>query len=188
MATLQEESMTPMTAHRPHSMARMDDDLRTVFVCKPGRQLRSEDGLEYDAFDRDDTAYVIATDARGTLRGTARLLPTTRPYLLGTLYPALMHGLPLPASPQVWELSRFAAPDFDAALTHTVGWRPAPVAAELLDMALQAAAGLGAERVITVSPLGLERLLLRHGFRAHRAAPPLLLDGNPLFACWIEFR
>ena len=184
--------MTPMTAHRPcpktRPMAGVDDDLHTMFARKPGWQLRSEHGLAYDSFDRDDTAYVVATDERGALVGTARLLPTTRPYLLGTLFPALMHGLALPASPQVWELSRFAAPDFDAALTSTVGWRPAPVAARLLDMALKSAAGLRAERVIAVSPLGLERLLLRNGFRAHRAAPPLLVDGNPLFACWIECR
>ena len=43
-----------------------------------------------------------------------------------------------------------------------------------------------AQRLITVSPLGIERLLRREGFRAHRAAPPQIIDGHPIFACWID--
>lgn len=182
--------MKSMTANRTslkaRSMAGMEDDLPTGFARKLAWQLRCEDGLECDPFDRDDTAYVVATGEDGARVGSARLLPTTRPYLLATRFPALMHGQALPASPQVWELSRLAAPDFDAALASTVGSRPSPVAVGLLRLALRSAADLGAERLIAVTPLGLERLLLRNGFRAHRAAPPLLVDGHPLFACWIE--
>ena len=40
--------------------------------------------------------------------------------------------------------------------------------------------------MITVSPLGIERLLYRMGVHAHRAGPPILVDGKPVFACWIE--
>jgi N-acyl-L-homoserine lactone synthetase len=40
--------------------------------------------------------------------------------------------------------------------------------------------------LITVSPLGIERLLHRMGVNAHRAGPPMLVDGKPIFACWIE--
>jgi N-acyl-L-homoserine lactone synthetase len=182
--------MTFITRHSTHPKATpvtgTEDGLHVEFVRKLGEQLRNEDGLAYDPFDRDDTAYVAATDDHGALVGTARLLPTTRPYLLNTVFPALLHGLAPPASPQVWELSRLAAPDFDASLTRVVGWHPAPVAVGLLNSALRSAAALGAERVIAVSPLGLERLLLRSGFRAHRAAPPLLVQGHPLSACWIE--
>ena len=44
----------------------------------------------------------------------------------------------------------------------------------------------GARRFITVSPLGVERLLRIAGFKAHRLAPPTLVDGNPVFACSIS--
>jgi acyl homoserine lactone synthase len=181
--------MTLMNRHSTHPKARpvigADGNLHVRFARKLGGQLRSEDGLEYDPFDRDDTVYVAATDDDGALVGTARLLPTTRPHLLNTVFPALLQGQPLPASPQVWELSRLAAPDFDASFTRVVGWRPSPVAVGLLRSALHSAAELGAEWVIAVSPLSLERLLLHGGFRAHRAAPPLLVQGHPLSACWI---
>jgi acyl homoserine lactone synthase len=161
-----------------------------VFVQKLGWQLQCESKLEYDEFDRDDTVYVIATDAQNSVIGTARLLPTIRPYLLQEVFPQLMGDLPLPRSEDVWELSRFAAVDFKSTSTSTSAARQfsSPTAVGLLRESLRCAARLGATRVVTVSPLGIERLLQRNGFRAHRAAPPVIVDGNPLFACWIDCR
>jgi acyl homoserine lactone synthase len=46
----------------------------------------------------------------------------------------------------------------------------------------------GAERLITVSPLGIERLVRRLKIRARRAGPPIELGGQAMFACWIELR
>lgn len=157
-----------------------------VFIKKLGWQLRCENGLEYDQFDRDDTFYVIATGDDGEVIGTARLLPTTRPYLLDTVFPQLLHGSAPPRSEEVWELSRFAAMDFKAARTSATAQFSSPVAVGLLRTSLECAAALGARRLVTASPLGVERLLSRSGFRAHRAAPPVLVEGNPLFACWID--
>ncbi|HJW10614.1 MAG TPA: acyl-homoserine-lactone synthase, partial [Albitalea sp.] len=122
----------------------------------------------------------------GDVAGSARLLPTTRPYLLGDVFPQLLHGQPVPATSAIWELSRFAAVDFSAAKTSALSQFSSPVAVGLLRAAMRCAAERGAERLITVSPLGIERLLRRYGFRAHRAAPPLIVDGHPLFACLIE--
>jgi N-acyl-L-homoserine lactone synthetase len=56
----------------------------------------------------------------------------------------------------------------------------------LLRACLQFAAAQGARRLISVSPLGVERLLSRAGFRSHRAGPPMMVDGQPIFACFIE--
>jgi N-acyl-L-homoserine lactone synthetase len=83
-------------------------------------------------------------------------------------------------------LSRFAAVDFSAGKTTALSQFSSPVAVGLLSAALRVAADRGAERLITVSPLGIERLLRRAGFRAHRAAPPCIVDGHPLFAALIE--
>ncbi|WP_347333173.1 acyl-homoserine-lactone synthase, partial [Ralstonia pseudosolanacearum] len=54
-----------------------------IFVGQLGWQLPMADGrFERDQYDRDDTVYVVARDADGAICGCARLLPTTRPYLL----------------------------------------------------------------------------------------------------------
>jgi len=157
-----------------------------VFVEMLGWQLQTRDGLELDQFDRQDTVYVAARDACGDVVGTARLLPTTKPYLLRELFPQLLHGQALPTTHEVWELSRFAAVDFNAAQTAAVAQVSSPIAVGLLRESMRVAFDRGARRLITVSPLGVERLLRKAGFKAHRAAPPLLIDGHPVFACWIE--
>jgi acyl homoserine lactone synthase len=77
-----------------------------VFVDKLGWQLNCVVGRELDQFDREDTVYVIAEDDLGDVVGTARLLPTNRPYLLGEIFPQLMGGSSVPSSPLIWELSR----------------------------------------------------------------------------------
>lgn len=157
-----------------------------VFVETLGWQLQCQNGLEYDQFDRDDTVYVVAQNAAEQIVGTARLLPTNRPYLLGEVFPQLMNGLAVPDSAEVWELSRFAAVDFNAATSSALAQFSSPIAVGLLRTALTHAASLGAKQLITVSPLGIERLLRKAGFRAHRAGPPMLVDGSPIFACWID--
>jgi N-acyl-L-homoserine lactone synthetase len=157
-----------------------------VFVEKLGWGLACQDDLEYDQFDRPDTLYMAARHDDGELVGTARLLPTNRPYLLKEVFPQLMGGLPLPETADVWELSRFAAVDFESTSAGAMQQFSSPIAVALLREVLALAASEGVQRLITVSPLGVERLLRRAGFLAHRAAPPIVVDGHPIFACWIE--
>ncbi len=157
-----------------------------VFVEKLGWQLRCENALEYDQFDRDDTVYVVAHNRDHEVVGTARLLPTTRPYLLDEVFPHLLHGMEPPHSSDVWELSRFAAMDFSVQSSSALAQFSSPIAVGLLQASLECAARHGAKRFITVSPLGVERLLRIAGFRAHRLAPPTMVDGNPVFACSIS--
>jgi acyl homoserine lactone synthase len=155
-----------------------------IFIERLGWQLPAENGLERDQFDRPDTLYVIARNPSGAICGCARLLPTTRPYLLGDIFPDLLAGLPVPCDDETWELSRFAVASIDAeAVSATEAARNTRT---LLAAAIRSAAENGARRVITVSPLGIERLLHRMGVHAHRAGPPTLVDGKPVFACWIE--
>lgn len=159
---------------------------RRVFVERLGWQLATQDGMERDQFDRPDTLYVVARDKMGDVCGCARLLPTTRPYLLSDVFPQLLNGALPPSSPDVWELSRFAAVDFNANMTSVLGQFSSPIAIRLLEEGIACAAVRGAKRLITVSPIGVERLLRRAGFHAHRAGPPMIIDGHPIFACWIE--
>jgi acyl homoserine lactone synthase len=155
-----------------------------IFIERLGWQLPAENGMERDQFDRPDTLYVIARNANGAICGCARLLPTTRPYLLGDIFPNLLAGMPVPCDNATWELSRFAVASVD---TDTISQTEAARNTRtLLAAAIRSAAENGARRLITVSPIGIERLFNRMGVHAHRAGPPVLVDGKPVFACWIE--
>ena len=157
-----------------------------VFIETLGWNLATRNGEELDQFDRPDTLYVVSQDDAGHVNGCARLLPTNRPYLLGEVFPQLMNGQPVPCSPDVWELSRFASVDFNASTTSALSQFSSEITIELLRESIAFAAANGAKRLITVSPIGIERLLRRTGLHAHRAGPPMIIDGHPIFACWIE--
>lgn len=153
-----------------------------IFIERLGWPLPVENGLERDQFDHPDTLYVVAREASGAICGCARLLPTTEAYLLSEVFPHLLGGAPIPNAHEVWELSRFAAASIDPDSTVDA----ASNTRNLLAAAVKCAAEQGAKRLITVSPLGIERLLHRMGVHAHRAGPPMRADGKPIFACWIE--
>ncbi|RQS64128.1 GNAT family N-acetyltransferase [Burkholderia sp. Bp8963] len=165
-------------------LARLERYRHRVFIEKLGWNLRCETGLERDQFDRPDTVYVAALSGDAIV-GAARLLPTTRPYLLGDVFPDLLAGQPLPAEPAVWELSRFCAVDFRGSGDSPLAQFSSSVAAALLDRALECASALGASVVVTVSPVGVERLLARNGFSGRRAAPPRVADGQLIAAYYI---
>ena len=163
-----------------------------VFVRRLGWQLNTPEGVDIDQFDREDTVYVVAEDDQGRVAGCGRLLPTTRPYLLGEVFPQLLNGAPPPCSPDIWELSRYCAVDLDATplgqhdRLGRLGQFGSPVGLELLTAAKTCARELGARQLITVSPLGVERLMRRAGLRGHRAGPPMIIDGHPIFACLLD--
>lgn len=163
-----------------------------VFVEKLGWDLQTHNGFELDQFDRPDTVYVVSQDGAGQINGCARLLPTDRPYLLGEVFPQLLNGLPPPCSSEVWEISRFAAVDFRQQMSAAAGQFSSPITVSLLQESIACAVEHGAKRLITVSPIGIERLLHRvlrnSGCYAHRAGPPMIIGGHPIFACWIELR
>jgi acyl homoserine lactone synthase len=80
-----------------------------VFVQTLGWPLDCPDGLEQDEFDTPHAVHVMAMTRGGTQVGYARLLPTTRPYLLETHFPQLLGDAPPPRDVATWELTRYAA-------------------------------------------------------------------------------
>lgn len=157
-----------------------------VFVENLGWDLNSPDGYEQDQFDRPDTVYVAARNDADEICGCARLLPTTHPYLLSEVFPQLLNGMTPPNSADIWELSRFATVDLNSPDRSPLRQMSSEIAIDLLQAAIDCASQYGAKRLITVSPLGIERLLRNAGFKAHRAGPPMRIDGHLIFACWIE--
>jgi acyl homoserine lactone synthase len=141
-------------------------------------------GLEVDQFDRDSTYHVSLRDASATV-GYARLLPTTEPYLLSEVFPELMNGIEIPRSPDVWELSRFCSFDLRSPTEHT---RQADFwgCRAVLRAAVQCALEHGVRRLIAVSAVAMERILVRLGVNASRASPTMQLHGHSVFAFWID--
>lgn len=156
-----------------------------IFVEKLGWKLDTRGRLELDEFDRKDTIYLIARNPDGEIVGTGRLLPTHRPYLLASVFPQLLGGSPAPCSPDIWELSRFAAPE-GARLGLGEDPQGCSLALDMLSVAMRTVATKDGRRLICVSPLGIERILRRAGLCAHRVAPPVLVEGQHLFACLID--
>lgn len=157
-----------------------------VFVERLGWKLAHKGRLELDEFDRRDTVYVIARGEGGGLRGVARLLPTTQPYLLADAFPKLLGGHTPPRSAEVWELSRFAAVDPDARALSRARFGASGEALVLLGAAMRAAAQIGARELVTASPIGIERILGIAGISASRLAPPVKIGGHRMFACRID--
>ena len=65
-----------------------------------------DDRFELDGFDDRHATYLIIADEHGDHLGSARLLPTTRPHILNSLF-ANLCAAPPPAGHQVFEITRF---------------------------------------------------------------------------------
>ncbi|MGO8952078.1 MAG: acyl-homoserine-lactone synthase [Rhodomicrobium sp.] len=63
--------------------------------------------MEYDQYDNPAAYYLVWRDRSGKARGSSRLYPTDRPYMLKEIFPHLVNKIPLPDSSEVWEGSRF---------------------------------------------------------------------------------
>lgn len=145
----------------------------------------AHDNLEIDQFDRPDTIHVVARDLSGALCGYARLLPTTKPYLLGEIFPTLMDGH-LPCDDDIWEMSRFAATKMNHGAQTKTGEFDLWVGREVLKACVRCAVNNGISKFAAVTPLAMEKLLKRVGVTTKRAGVPTRLSGHLLYACWIE--
>ena len=60
-----------------------------LFIDRQNWAVPSFGGLEFDQFDSPAAHYLLWLDAAGQARGAVRLVPTTQPYMLQTLWPDL---------------------------------------------------------------------------------------------------
>jgi N-acyl-L-homoserine lactone synthetase len=94
-----------------NALLEMHHDRKRVFVDRLGWELPSrESWLEVDEFDNDYAVYLIArAPGSGRHQGSVRVLPSTRPHVLGSLFPSLCAD-GVPVSEECWEISRLVAP------------------------------------------------------------------------------
>ena len=80
---------------------------KQVFVDLLGWDVPVIEGrYEVDQFDDGDATYLIVPDDEGGHLGSARLLATTRPHILDSLFPQLC-AVTLPRGPDTFEITRF---------------------------------------------------------------------------------
>ncbi|MBJ7500001.1 MAG: autoinducer synthase [Sphingopyxis sp.] len=135
--------------------------------------------FELDHFDDVDATYLIVTDADGEHLASARLLLTTRPALLDSLFPELVDG-PVPQGADVLEITRFC-------LSPGIGARQRRVARDSLLVGLAEFAFANGIRIYTgVAELAWFRQVERFGWDCQPLGPPRLHGGEALVALRID--
>jgi N-acyl-L-homoserine lactone synthetase len=105
MATIIEAGFPDPRSDR--TLRAMFEDRKSVFVDLLKWDVPVLEGrFELDAFDDRHATYLIIADDDGDHLGSARLLPTTRPHILGTLFADLC-AAPPPIGREVMEITRF---------------------------------------------------------------------------------
>lgn len=171
------KELTPIDRER---LARYRYD---VFVERLGWPLETIARCEFDQFDHESAHYIMAEQLDGNIKGCARLLPTLQPYLLGEVFSPLLGGKPAPSQEDIWELSRFAA--LDLKIPGNDQQMGDKYAIDLLKATMSYAKAYGVTRLVSVSPIGVGRLLKRGGIRYEMMAAPKVLNNRNLVACSI---
>lgn len=162
------------------ALAAMFEARRRVFVDLLGWDVPVLAGrFEVDQFDDEHARYLVLTDTGGDHLASARLLPTTRPHILGDLYPELCEEAP-PRGPDIAEITRFCL-DRRLRAADRLAVRNQLVSA-LVDHAL--ASGI---RLYTgVAEMGWLQQILAFGWVCYPLGLPQTIDGEMLGALSIE--
>lgn len=125
-------------------------------------------GMEIDGYDALDPYYMmLADEAQGQgVFGCWRLLPTLGPNMLADTFPELLGGNPAPRSAGTWELSRFA---IEQSTSKTCAFSDRSLTAIRAVVDFGRAQGL--EHFVTVTTVGVEKLLIRLGMDIRRLGP-----------------
>ena len=161
-------------------LAAMFEARKRVFVDLLGWDVPVLAGrFEVDQFDDPHARYLVLTDSDGRHLGSARLLDTTRPHILGELYPELCED-EVPSGPGIAEITRFCL-DRRLRARERLMVRNQLVSA-LVDHALAA----GIQRYTGVAEMGWLQQILSFGWVCRPLGLPQAIDGTLLGALVIE--
>lgn len=100
-----------VTSHNRHKFSAqvdlMHEDRKRIFVDALKWEIPVVDNrFEMDQFDNEDAVYLLALDAKKqTHLGSVRLLPSSKPHLLGDVFPMLCDN-GVPRGDDIWEITR----------------------------------------------------------------------------------
>lgn len=131
--------------------------------------------FEVDQFDDGHAVYLLVSDRQGSHLGSARLLPTSRPYLLQTLFPMLSKD-PLPSRDDAWEITRFC---LDRGLRSD---ERREIRNQLVAALARHAIAAGITTYYGVAELAWLQQILAFGWRCRPLGLPQLIGGRTLGA------
>jgi N-acyl-L-homoserine lactone synthetase len=138
-----------------------------------------DERYEIDQFDDPRATYLVLADSKGEHLGSARLLPTTRPHILGTLYPCLCEGAP-PTGPAIFEITRFC-------LDRRLRARERRIVRDTLVTALvDHALDNDITAYTAIAEMGWFQQILAFGWRCMPLGLPQVADGSMLAALRID--
>lgn len=138
-----------------------------------------EDRYEVDQFDDEHAIYLIVPAEDGSHAGSARLLETTRPHILDTLFPDLC-AAPPPRGQQALEITRFCL-GRDQSAQSRLETRNLLVSG-LVRYALEN----GVHTYTGVAEMGWLQQILAFGWRCRPLGLPRTIDGKMLGALRID--
>ena len=135
--------------------------------------------VEVDQFDNEHATYIVLTDPGGRHLGSARLLPTTRLHILGSLFPELSEG-PVPIGPRTQEITRFClGRDLGASRRlHVRNRLVSALVAHALDRGIRTYTG--------VAEIGWLQQILAFGWECRPLGPPQRVGSRMLGALEIR--
>jgi acyl-homoserine lactone synthase len=153
---------------------------KSVFVDLLKWDVPVVDGAyEVDQFDDEHARYVVLAESDGRHLGSARLLPTTRPHILGSFYPELCEDGP-PSAPDIFEITRFC---LDRRLTAR---ERRQVRDTLVCALVEHALGAGIAAYSAIAETGWFQQILAFGWRCTPLGPPRIADETMLAALRID--
>jgi acyl homoserine lactone synthase len=152
-----------------------------VFGERMGWEVAILSGMEIDGYDALSPHYMLVRDELRTVIGCWRLIPTTGPYMLRDTFAQLLHGQEPPASPDVWELSRFAMMS-----PQGTSFGFAELALDAMREVVSYADQRSIARYVTVTTTAIERMLRKAGVETHRFGPPVRIGVENAVALTIE--
>jgi N-acyl-L-homoserine lactone synthetase len=158
-------------------LVQMHRDRKRVFVDRFKWDVAVVDEeYEVDQFDTQSAVYLMELDpASRSHLSSVRLLPTTQPHLLDTLFPELCDS-EVPTGPHIWEITRYCTnPEVSRAVTSPAGDR---VCIAMVEYALLN----GITRFTYVTHMKLLSLLISQGWETEPLGLPREIDGQMLGA------
>lgn len=141
-----------------------------VFKKRLDWDIQASGDMEVDDFDALGPCYLLQRSADSTVTGCVRLLPTTGPTMLRDTFAALLDGGAAPASPLIWESSRFGLdPDHTSPMASQ---GIAKATYELFAGMIEFGLSRGLTDIVTVTDVRMERILRRASWPLRRLGQP----------------
>ena len=147
-------------------------DRKRLFVDLFGWNVPVVEGrLEIDQFDGPGTVYIICADAAGEHEASIRLMATTRPHMLGEIFPHLCPG-GVPTGPTIWESTRLCLPQRHGAV------RRRELRNQLISAMVDFALSRGITCLTGVLPEAFRKEVLAMGWAAEPLGPAVRVDSS----------